>query len=437
VRLPGNHTHHAIGGAEITGVTDHRQMSRFAALVISYSASTCGNFLNLIALNLYVYQVTGSAIQTGMLMALRLAAGFLAGPVAGVLATRYDRRRMMVTSDVVQALAMLVLVVSPATLHERLVYGVAVILGVGNTVFLVALRSSVPEMVGADLRVRANGYLVTGKAVGMVTGYVGAGLVIEWLGFAAAFVVNGASFVVSAVVVAWLPLRFRSGDRDEATPAGLGHPVHAVRILYTAVPGLLAMVTLRGVDAFGSASHNVAFPLFAQVERPDDPALFLSQFWVCWAVGSLTAGRLMARPLRNGDHSWEERAFAVAASVMSIGFVGGFLGLPLPLLMLTAVIAGLADGCTEVIYTSRLQAVHDDLRGSVFGLSTATETLGFASGMLASSVLLEALPAPSVVALFHGMVISAVVVFLLQHRTRRRIAGAPGGPVHDSAPGRG
>ncbi|MGH3728913.1 MAG: MFS transporter [Micromonosporaceae bacterium] len=408
----------------------------FGVLVAGYSASTFGNFLNLIALNLYTYQLTGSATLTGLMMALKLGAGFLAGPVAGVLATRCDRRYVMIASDLTQAAGMLALVVAPSGTHTGLLYAVAAVLGAGNTVFLVSLRSSVPEMVGPETTVRANSHLVTGKAIGMVAGYASAGLIVASWGYDAAFSLNAASFVVSALVLMWLPVSFRRAaepDRDDTAPAARAEPptvteppappartpFTAARALYAVAPVALAMVALRGLDAFGSASHNVAFPVFADLAHPENPALFLSQFWLGWAVGSLTASQLVPRWLRRTGtpHEW---AFPIAMTVMSVAFVATFLPMPLGLLIGVALVAGAADGATEIVYTSRLQGTDDDLRGPVFGLASSTETFGFAAGMVASALLLDQLPVPAVVGLFHGVVIVGVAGFLILLRARRR-----------------
>ncbi|MGH3741696.1 MAG: MFS transporter [Micromonosporaceae bacterium] len=404
-------------------MTDKYLLRRFIAFVVAHGASACGNFLNLIALNLYAYHLTDSAVQTGLLMALRLSVGFLAGPLAGRLATRHNRRAVMIISDVSQATAMLTLAVLPAVTHLPLLYVAAIVMGAGNTVFVVALRSSVPEMVGPEHRVRANSYLVTGKSLGMVLGFASAGVVVGWLGFDAAFLINAATFVISASVLGWLPLRFRAAAYD-ATSGADDQPLRALRLLLVSYPVLLAMLALRSLDAFGSASHNVGLPIFADIANPSNPAAFLSQFWVCWAVGTLTASQLMPRWAARSGRNLGERAFAVAVSVMSAGFIAVFLELPWFLMMLAAVIAGLADGASEIIYTSRLQTLEDHQRGAVFGLSTTTETLGFATGMLAVSVLLEAWPVLAVVALFHGVALLGVAAFLALLVVRRRAAAA-------------
>ncbi|WP_141714197.1 MFS transporter [Micromonospora inyonensis] len=61
-------------------------------MATAHAVSTFGSFLNLVALGLFVLHLTGSTVQTGAFMAVRLAAGFLTGPVAGRLAGRHRRR---------------------------------------------------------------------------------------------------------------------------------------------------------------------------------------------------------------------------------------------------------------------------------------------------------------------------------------------------------
>lgn len=56
---------------------------RYRVLVAGYSVSSYGTFLNMVALNLFVYATTHSALAIGLFMAVRLGAGFLAGTVAG------------------------------------------------------------------------------------------------------------------------------------------------------------------------------------------------------------------------------------------------------------------------------------------------------------------------------------------------------------------
>lgn len=418
---------------------------RFRALVCAYAVSGYGNYLNLIALSLFSYEVTGTAFGVGAVMALRLFSGFVAGLTAAALSARTTRLRTMVGADTAQGLAMAVLALCADRTPVWLLGCVVVVMGAGNTYFTVALRSAVPAMVGQESRTRANGLLVTARSFATVLGFASAAAVIGFGGYAAAFAVNAASFAVSAAAL--LALRPRTDGDDE--PAGDGPASDATagdgpagdgrkpaggeplrdggpgagegagrargarwRALAPGVPALLlGMIVLRGIDALASSSHNVALPVVAHAGAPSDPALFMTRFWAAWAVGTVAAHFVLRRA--GGAGAWGERAFALGTLAMSVSFVAAFTGLPAAGLMAAAACAGFADGWTEIVYTSRLQAVPDRQRSRLFGLSATAETAGFALGTVLAAAALETLPALTVVGVFHGTAVCGALVLLL------------------------
>jgi MFS family permease len=399
---------------------------RFRALVAAYTVSVYGNYLNLIALSLFSYEVTGTAFGIGAVMAVRLFSGFLAGSAAGSLADRVGRRTMMICADATQAAAMTMLALCAARTPFWLLAAMVAVLGAGNTFFTVALRSAVPAMVGQEARSHANGLLVTGRSVATVLGFISAAPVIAFGGYASAFAVNAASFVVSAAAL--LVLRPRTDERpptdaaaeknvksgDEGNDSLLPRKVRGARTI-SAVPGasslLIGMILLRGTDALASSSHNVALPVLAHAAAPAEPSVFMARFWAAWAVGTVFAHLVLKR--RQGQAAWGERAFAVGTCAMSFSFVLAFTGLPAPALVLAAVSAGFADGWTEIVYTSGLQAAPDRMRSRLFGLSATAEQSGFALGTIAAAAALEVLPAPVVVGAFHGAAVCGALVLLL------------------------
>lgn len=409
-------------GGTCRGRARHRRIRsvhdvrHFVWFVGGYSLSAYGTYLNLIALSLFTWHVTGSAVGTGAVMALRLASGFLGGLTADRVNRRFSRRTVMIGADIAQASAMVALVVAPSV---PVLCAVAVVTGAGNTLFTVALRSSVPELVGQSERKRANGYLVTGRSLGTVLGFASAGVIIPAFGYGAVFAVNAASFLVSAATVCLLPSVTRASEASAAAP------VRGVSVLRSLPFVLVGMILVRGADALGSASHNVALPIFASAVGS---AGFMSQFMTAWAVGTLLAHPVVSRCL--ASRALGERAFAVGTCLMSVSFVVAFTGLPAVLLVAVAFVAGFADGFTEISYVTRLQALPDARRDQVFGLSASVETAGLASGMLVAAVLLEALPPLAVVGLFHGVAFTGAAIFLLVLALRRQHRGEHdhGGP---------
>ncbi|MGX5209388.1 MFS transporter [Streptomyces violaceus] len=437
--------------SSVTGVD-----RRFRTLVVAHAVSAYGTYLNLIALSLFSYEVTGSALGVGAVMAVRLLSGVTAGLTAGAVTARLTRRTLMVATDLAQTLAMVVLALWASRTPLWVLLGAVVVLGAGNTFFNVALRSAVPVMVGQDDRARANGVLVTARSVATVLGFASAAPVISLGGFGVAFGVNAASFAVSAAAVLMLrPRTDTDGDTDrdgdavsdpgaaegggEGSSPGRGGRLRR-RVAGLAGP-LLGLIALRGLDALASASHNVALPLAAHAAEPSDPAVFMARFWAAWAVGTLLAHQVLKR--RSHGTSWGERAFAVGTCAMSLCFVAAFTGPPAPALIAAAVAAGFADGWTEIVYTSRLQAAPDRQRGRLFGLSATAEQSGFALGTIAAAAALEALPALAVVGVFHGAAACGALVLLLLTVRRRDARSAEdrsdrsstGGEDHSSTRG--
>ncbi|AUI64342.1 MFS transporter [Amycolatopsis sp. BJA-103] len=388
----------------------------FWAFLVAYSVSSFGTFLNLIALSLFTLEVTGGPVGLGAVMAVRVGSGLLSGVLAGKLAARFDRRRLMVCADLAQATAMIVLGIAGRAAGLGGLMVAAAVLGVGNTVFSVSLRTSVPAMVGQEHRVRANGRLVAGRSLGTVLGYASAPVVVLAGGFEAAFLVNAASFLVSAAVLWILPLRTNVSGQDEGSVPSTGPRSPALAGLPLAV---LALVLIRGSDAFGSASHNVALPIHAGTEWPGAPYAFMSWFWTAWAIGSIAVQWVVRRMDRGGGVRLDERVFAAGTVLMSVAFVVAFTGLPVPVLVAVLFVAGLADGLTEVAYLSRLQAAPEAERARLFGLSATAETAGFAAGMATCGLVLEVASPPVVVAAYHCLPVLVAGIVLLRIRGRQ------------------
>lgn len=388
-------------------------MRYFRLLVLGNGISAYGSYLNMVALNVFVYDATGSALAAGLFMAVRLATSVVSGWVSGRLVSVHDRKRLMVGADLCQALALLSLLLAPDGMRVGLLYALAVITGGCSTLSQVSLRSSIPEIVGAEHRVRANGLLVTGRSLAMIAGFASSGLVVAKLGYSAAFALDAATFVVSATVLFLLPVRTKAAAAGTGAADSSDAARWTARMLLGTAPVLMAMIAVRAVDGLGSSSHNVALPIYSSGLDPDHPATFISQFWATWAIGNIVAQQVIGRVTKKSGRTPGERAFALGACVMSAGFIVVFCGLPTVPAVIAALVAGAADGFTEIVYVSRLQTAPDEQRGRLFGLSASAENTGFGLGMLVSGALLEAFSPLQVVAAFHGLAIALCLALLL------------------------
>ncbi|MFD8692465.1 MFS transporter [Streptomyces sp. NPDC059651] len=414
---------------------------RYRFLVTGYAISSYGTFLNTVALNLFVYETTGRALAMGLFMAVRLASGFAAGLAAGGLLARFTAKSIMLRTNIAQAAVMLLLVLAPDGLRTAALVAVSVVVGSCGTLFMVSLRSSIPEMVGEERRSWANSLSITGRSLAMVAGFASAGVVVSLVGYTAAFVVDMATFAVCAATVALLPIpgggkgdpeRERPEGRREGGPAQAPRPARRrVPVALTALaaaPGLGLMVALRGVDALGSSSHNAALPVYSSELDTSRPAVFVSAFWCLWALGNIVAQQLIQRYGRRTGRSVGALGFGYGTCLMSGAFVLAFAGFPLVATAVIALAAGAADGLTEVSYTSHLQTLPGGLRAHAFGLSATVENLGFGVGMVLVAAALDRFTPLAVVGWSHGAALLVAAVFLVRVTGLRRAASSPPTP---------
>lgn len=178
-------------------------------LALAHMLSVTGSGAAAIALSAEVYRLTNSAVWLSATFFLTFGIAGLLHPVAGSIADRFDRQRVMVTSDVVAAGVWIVLIwadAPPALLSLGFVGAVA------SAPFRLASQAAIPNIVGPDELNRANGLLAVAKNIGRIGGPVIGGALFAWVGPDVAFGANATSFALSAVLVASIRATF--GERE-------------------------------------------------------------------------------------------------------------------------------------------------------------------------------------------------------------------------------
>ena len=166
-------------------------------------ASMCGSMVQTVAMSWLVLELTDDGTVVGTVIALQVAVLLVAGPYAGVVVDRMERRRAVVFAELflaVQATLLTVLVVTGA-IELWMFYVLAVMQGLGNSLEIPSRQSLLSELVPAsDLpnALALNGTLYT---LARIAGPAVAGALIVFVGIAECFALNAASFVVVAVAV--------------------------------------------------------------------------------------------------------------------------------------------------------------------------------------------------------------------------------------------
>ncbi|MEO3875573.1 MFS transporter [Nonomuraea sp. B12E4] len=196
----------------------------FLTFWCAQTMSVAGDSFALIAVPLLVLNVTGSVAQMGLLTGVSGAASVAAGIFAGVLADRFDRRRLLIACDVIRLVLFTAIpVVWAFGEHVWLLFGVLPLAAAVGMVFQVTYVTAVRGLAGETRVTEANGMLYATAAAAGILGPSLAGVVSGHLGPTAAIAINAASFGLSAVgVLLTRPSRY--AVEAVAAPAPKGRP---------------------------------------------------------------------------------------------------------------------------------------------------------------------------------------------------------------------
>ncbi len=385
----------------------------------SYAISVTGDFVYSVALVVFVLDRTGSAAWVSAAAIARLVPYVLLGPIAGVVADRVDRRRLMVALDIVQAglLASMALVVAAGG-PVAVAIALAALSASASVPYRAAAVATTPRLVPEDDLAAANAAeSIVAQAAWFVGPALGAAMValfdVGW-----AFMADAATFLVAAFLVS------RAGDlgggpaavteqpdaepdEDDSTSsgliAGLTEGVDAIRT----DRGLAALVTFVAILMLGFGMEQVLH-VFVAVDR-----LGVGAEWVGVMGASIGIGGLVVAPLT--------ARIARGAGVGSALVVSGVMsGVPLAALAVTdsrtlvlalLAIEGAAVIVNEVMLVTLLQrACPDHLLGRVFGLQDSSSAVTQLVGSLIVPVLVGVLGLQVALAIGGGVTVAGTLL---------------------------
>jgi MFS family permease len=392
---------------------ENRPLSR---LLAGEFVSSVGDWLYLVALLIVVYQESGDPVLLGIVGAARVLPYVILSIPAGVVADRYDRRLILLVTDVARGAIMLALAWLVAT-DAPIVWIVvlSIVAACFSAFFSPTIGAYLPSIVRNEAELGpANSAWSTLDNLAFIVGPGIAGLLIATSGLTAAFILNAASFAIVATVLWGLP-SIRAGSRerpDEPTGAPGPEAVSSQPSARTSFASIarpvlgLTLADVTGAFAFGGLGILTVVLAVDQLGAGDEGTGFLNAGIGAGAVvGAVLSGFLSV--------STRERAILLAGTfVFGAGLAVLGLVSSLAVAFLAMALASAGSLVVEVLSTTIFQrVVPDAMRGRAFGAAATLTTLAYAAGSLVMPVLADRLGIGPV------LVASAVVV----------VAGAIGG----------
>ena len=189
--------------------------SNFRWLWAGQVVSLLGDWFNIIASAILIHNLTESGLALGLLFTIRMLAPFFVAPLAGICADRFNRKHILIITDIVRGLLLLGFLFVKDENDILLLYIlVALLFGVSG--FFSPARSAIlPDVTSRRELGTANALSATTWSVMLAFGAAIGGFTAGLFGVHTAFIIDGLTFFVSAVLLLQIKLPSRSDSKTE------------------------------------------------------------------------------------------------------------------------------------------------------------------------------------------------------------------------------
>ncbi|MEX2261773.1 MAG: MFS transporter [Bryobacteraceae bacterium] len=256
--------------------------------------SEIGDHFNNIAVFSLALAHTKSGLVVSGVMLARAVPAMLAGPLAGVLLDRLNRRQVMLASDLVRAVVAAAFILTVYRPENWLLYLLSGMLMFASPFFTSGRTAILPAIASKDELHTANSLTQTTQWTTLTIGTFLAGASVAQFGFAWAFLINTLSFVVSALCI-WqirLPEGAFTARRNARATGDKLRPWHDYKegLRYIVSTPLVLGIALVGVGwASGGGAAQILFSLFGEIVFERGPA-GIGIIWGCAGIGLLIGG---------------------------------------------------------------------------------------------------------------------------------------------------
>jgi MFS family permease len=273
-----------------------RDNPNYRSLWTGQVVSEVGDHFNNIAVFSLAVGATKSGLVVSGVMLARAIPAMLIGPAAGVVLDRFNRKTIMIASDLIRAAVAALFILTIHSHDTWLLYLLSGLLMVASPFFTAGRSAILPTVATADELHTANSLTQTTGWTTLTIGTFLGGASVAALGYEWAFVANAASFLVSAFCISRLSrpgIGFRPPRRslDQTQVVRPWHEYKEGLRYMRSVPLILGLLMINIGWATGGGAAQILFSLFGEVVFNRGPN-GLGTVWGCAGIGLLCGGAL-------------------------------------------------------------------------------------------------------------------------------------------------
>ena len=343
--------------------------------------SSVGTLLAAIALAIDVKDRTNSGLWVGAVLVVAYLPTVAVGLTLGPLLDRLRRRDLMIGSDVVRAAVFFAL---PFVGHPAAIVALAAVAGVANGFFRPAVYAGIPNLVSDEDLPAANALLQAMENVSWAIGPILGGVLTAAAGPHAAYWINGASFVVSAVLISRIPSQMLQSE--VALTRGHWRDLGDGFLAVIRSRPLLAVLSAWGIACIGIGAANVSEIFLAK------NTLHAGDFGYGLLYGSIGGGLVLGSFLGSTllERAGPAVTWAGALAVMALGFGGAAASPDIWVAAACSAVGGAGDGAAIVCNAVLIQRGSvDELRGRALTFVMSATFLATALANGAAGALLH------------------------------------------------
>lgn len=290
----------------------------YRRLWVAQAISLTGDWFTLIALSVLVSRDSGgSGLAVSALALAQMVPWVVVGPWSGVLADRFDRKRLLVASDLARVVVVLLLIPAAEAHRPAIVLGLALVHFALASVFEPARSALVPRLVAPRDLVTATTLSSVTWSVMLAAGGMLGGSVLSHVGLRSAFVIDALTFLASAALIAGIPSPARPAPDGTERPRVAFREGIAWAFAHPGIGAAALVKVINGVAAIETFIVLYATRLFVVGEGGAFSVGFLC---ASFGLGAILGPMLLNR-FNDGSVRRMRRLIVVSSALMSVAFL--------------------------------------------------------------------------------------------------------------------